>query len=435
MNEERWALRFIGLNLCWVLSANAAFSQEPQSLTLKQAVSLAVQHSSDLALARARYAVAEQQAALVRAPFAPNLFAGSGAGYTLGFPMTAGGAPPALFDVAYVQTVFNRPLLGQAQAAERRVEVERLSLQDSRDAVILRAAEVFLDLVQVRQALEARRETRGASPRIREITESRVAEGHELPVESLRAKLDGARAEQAIVELEGREDALTTELQRLTGIPSSTRALEVVPDRLAAQPEEPTTDLVARALASNSELQRVDYEQRSRRDRLNQERAPYWPAIDVVGEYAMLAKFNNYDEFFRRFERNNLNVGIQARWPILSAQNRSAVRVAQSELRQIEVELRRRREEIEVAVRRASQQTRELNAARDIAALELELAQEKVRMLRERLQADRANVRDVERARLEQTDKRVAFLQADYDSQQAALELLNATGQLARLFP
>jgi len=31
---------------------------------------------------------------------------------------------------------------------------------------------------------------------------------HELPVESLRAKLDGARAEQAIVELEGREDAL-----------------------------------------------------------------------------------------------------------------------------------------------------------------------------------------------------------------------------------
>jgi outer membrane protein TolC len=435
MNEARWLLRLVGLNLCCVLTASAVFSQEPLPLTLKQAVSLAVQHSSELAFARARYSIAEQQAALLRAPFAPKLFAGSGAGYTLGFPMTPGGAPPALFNVAYIQTVFNRALLGQARAAERRAEVERLSLEDSRDSVILRTAEVFLDLVQVRQALEARRGTISASPRILEITDSRVAEGHELPVERLRAKLDGARAEQAIARLEGREAVLTTELQRLTGIPSGTRPLEVVPDRLAAQPQLPTADLVARALASNSELQRADYEQRIRRDRLKGERAAYWPAIDVVGEYAVLAKFNNYAEFFRRFERNNLNVGIQARWPIISAETTSAVRVVQSELRQIDVELRRKREEIEVAVRRASQRTREMNATRDIAALELELADENVRMLRERFQADRANLRDVERARLEQTEKRVALLQADYDSQQALLELLNATGQLARLFP
>src|SRR5262249_47693875 len=303
-NRAEWATRFVGLNLCCVLSASTAFSQEP--LTLRQAVTLAVQHSSDLALARARYSIAEQTAAFVRAPFGPNLFAGSGAGYTLGFPMTVGGAPPALFDVAYIQTVFNRPLQSQANAAERRAEVERLTLEDSRDAVILRTAEIFLDLVQVRQALDARRRTRNALPRIQDITDSRVAEGRELPVEALRAKLDGARTEQAIVQLEGREDALTTELQRLTGIPISPNPLEVVPDRLAAQAEQPIADLVARALASNSELQRAESEQRVRRDRLKGERAAYWPAIDVVGEYAVLARFNNYDEFFRKFERNNL---------------------------------------------------------------------------------------------------------------------------------
>jgi len=435
MNEARRAIGFIGLNLCCALTAPAAFSQEQQPLTLKQAVTLAVQHSSDLALARARYAIAEQQAALLRAPFAPNLFAGSGAGYTLGFPMTAGGAPPADFDVAYVQTVFNRPLQGQAHAAERRADVERLTLDDSRDAVILRTAEVFLELVQVRQALEARRGTRSASARILEITESRVAEGHELPIESLRAKLDRARAEQAIVQLEGREGALAIELERLTGIRRDTGPLEIVPDRLTAPPEQSTADLVTRALASNSELRRADYEQRARLDRVHQERAAYWPAIDVVGEYALLAKFNNYDEFFLRFERNNLNVGIQARWPIFSAQTTSAVRVAQAELRQIDVELRRRREEVEAAVRGASQRTRELKVATDTAALEVALAEEQVRMLQERFHADRANLRDVERARLDQADKRVAFLQADFESQQATLELLKTTGQLARVFP
>src|SRR5262249_20937788 len=251
-----------------------------------------VQHSSDLTLARARYAIAEQQAALVRAPFAPNLFAGSGVGYTLGFPMTVGGAPPAVLDVAYVQTVFNRPLQGQAHAAERRADVERLALDDSRDGVIQRTAEVFLDLVQVRQALAARRGTRDASTRILEITENRVAEGHELPVESLRAKLDRARAEQAIVQLEGREGALAIELERLTGVRSdNSRPLEIMPDRIAAQAEQPTADLVAHALANNSELRRAEYEQRARRDQLHQERAAYWPTIDVVGEYAMLARF------------------------------------------------------------------------------------------------------------------------------------------------
>jgi outer membrane protein TolC len=435
MNEALRVLRFVSVNLCCVLSANAAFGQEQEPLTLKQAVTLAVQHSSDLALARARYAIAEQQAAFVRSPFAPNLFAGSGVGYTLGFPMTVGGAPPALFDVAYVQTVFNRPLQGQAHAAERRADVERLSLDDSRDAVMLLTAEVFLDLVQVRQALEARRGTRNASARILEITESRVAEGHELPVESLRAKLDRAREEQAIVLLEGREGTLAIELERLTGVRSDTRPLEVAPDRIVAQAEQPAADLVARALASNSELRRAEYEQRARRDRLHQDRAAYWPTIDVVGEYAMLARFNNYDEFFLRFERNNLNVGIQARWPIFSAQATSAVRVVQAELRQIDVELRHRREEIEAAVRRASQRTRELNVARDTAALEFALAEEQVRMLQERFHADRANLRDVERARLDQADKRVAFLQADFESQQAMLELLKTTGQLARVFP
>ena len=120
---------------------------------------------------------------------------------------------------------------------------------------------------------------------------------------------------------------------------------------------------------------------------------------------------------------------------VVGAQTTSAVRVAQAELRQIDVELRRRREEVEAAVRGASQRTRELKVATDTAALEVALAEEQVRMLQERFHADRANLRDVERARLDQADKRVAFLQADFESQQATLELLKTTGQLARVFP
>ena len=432
MNEQRRAAAV--LFIASTLTVPAAFAQELAPLTLKRAITLAVEHSSDMALANARYAVAKQQGAQARAPFRPSLFTGSGAAYTNGFPMTPGGAAPAVFNLSYVQTLFNPPLRGQARQAEQRAEVERLGLEQTRDAVILRTALVFLDLVQVRHALDVQRRARDSVRRIQDITGDRVAEGRELPIETVRAELSGARAEQAIVRLEGREETLVTELGGLIGLRNH-QAIQVVPETLGLQPDQPTVDLVELALANNSELQQADLDRRARKARLEGERGGYWPTVDLVAEYAILSKINNYDEFFNKFQRHNVNAGIQARWSIFSATTTSAVRLAQSELQLADVELRRKREEIENSVRRASQRARELKAARGVAGLELRLAQENLRILQERFQTDRTNLRDVEGARLEEGDKWIAFLRADYESQQAQLELLKTTGQLGRLFP
>ena len=435
MNDHRRALALVIFAICSVLTGPTAFAQEEQQpLTLRRAVALAVENSSELALAKARYAVAERREAQARAPFHPSLSTGSGAAYTNGFPMTPGGAAPAVFNLSYIQTLFNPPLRGQARAAEQRVEVERLGLERSRDAVILRTALVFLDLVQVRHALDVQRRARDAARRIEDITRSRVTEGKELRIETVRAELAGARAEIRIIQLEGRADTLVTELGGLIGRRSD-QPLQVVPDTLAPQREQPTVDLVELALANNIELQQADVERRARAERLKGERGGYWPSVDVVSEYATLSRMNNYDAFFQKFQRHNLNAGIQVRWSISSAQTTSAVRLAQSELQLGEVELKRHREEVELAVRRESQRVRELRAIRDVAGLELKLAQENLRILQERFQAERTNLREVEGARLEESDKWVAFLQADYESQQAQLELLRTTGQLGRLFP
>ena len=44
-----------------------------------------------------------------------------------------------------------------------------------------------------------------------------------------------------------------------------------------------------------------------------------------------------------------------------------------------------------------------------------------------------ASLRDLEAAQLEQNDKWLAFLDADFARQQAQLELMRATGQVAQL--
>ena len=433
---ETWRLRLGVLAVCVVLTGPTAFAQEngEQPLTLKRAVALSVAHSSELALATARHAVAEGQEAQARAPFRPSLFTGSGAAYTNGFPLTWSSGAPSVFNLAYVQTLFNPVLRGQVRAAKERTEVERLGLDRSRDAVILRTAIVFLDLVHVRHALDVQHRARDAARRIQEINSNRVSEGRELPIELVRAELSVARANQGIIQLEGREDPLAAELCSLIGRRSD-QPLELLPEALAPQPEQPTADLVALALANSVELHQVDRERRARIERLEGARGGYWPSLDVISEYSILSRVNNYDEFFRKFQRHNVIAGVQARWSIFNAETSSAVSVAQNELRVEEIELTRKREEIEQTVRREAQRARELRATREVAGLELKLAQENLRILQERYQADRSSLREVESARLEESDKWIAFLRADYESQHAQLELFGRTGQLGRLFP
>ena len=435
-DSKTWRVAIGILAICALLTGPRAFAQEndQQPLTLKRAIALGVEHSSELALATARYDLAEGQEAQARAPFRPSLFTGSGAAYTNGFPLTANGGAPAVFNLSYVQTLFNPPLRGQARAAKERSEVERLGLERSKDAVILRTALVFLDLVQVRQALDVQRRARDAAGRIQDISRDRLSEGRELPIELIRAELSVARVQQGIIQLEGREDTVSGELRGLIGRRSD-QPLEVARDGLAPQPEQPTADLVALALANSIELHQLDSERRARIDRLEGARGGYWPSLDVVSEYSVLSRVNSYDEFFRKFQRNNVIAGVQARWSIFNAETPAAVRVAQNELQVADIDLKRKREEIEQTVRREAQRARELRATREVAGLELKLAQENLRILQERYLADRSNLREVEGARLEESEKWIAFLRADYENQQAQLELFNTTGQLGRLFP
>ena len=77
---------------------------------------------------------------------------------------------------------------------------------------------------------------------------------------------------------------------------------------------------------------------------------------------------------------------------------------------------------------------RELNAAHDVARLELKLSQENLQLIQARFEEGKANLREMEKARLDENEKWLAFLDSDYDRQKAQLDLLNATGNLSSLF-
>jgi outer membrane protein TolC len=432
MNKKKWmALALTGL-LCRI-TTTALRAQGAGELNLRQAVALALQHSPELALARAQHVVAKRTVEANRSVFMPNLFTGSGAAYTNGFPQTPGGAAPSVFNLSYLQTLFNQPARGQLRAAEERREVEWLGVERTRGSVILNTASSYLELAKARHSLQILRGGRESAQKILGFTRDRTGQGLELPVEVTRAELSVARVEQRIAQLNSREEILQEQLRSLTGMPQGAR-LEVMPETLPAALEPSTSQLINLAVANNFELRQAEYERRAREHRLKGERGAYWPSVDLVGEYSVLSRINNYDEFFKKFQRHNVNVGIQIRIPIFSAQTSAAVELARSQLSAAEIDLKNKRADLEMEVRRQAGRVRELAAVREVGRLELKLAQENVRVLQARFEEGRASLRDLESARLEENDKWLAFLDADYQHQQAQLEVLKTTGQLAQVF-
>lgn len=421
-----------------LLLAAPARAQDAGTLTLQQAVTLALQNSRDLKLARVQYNVALGEARVDRAAFRPNFYTGAGAAYTHGFPSLPGGQAPSIFQLDYSQTLFNPLLKGEQHAAEERAKNQKLEMDRMRDDVIVRAASVYLDLSKVRHSLELLRSEQSSGAKILEVVRARLAANQELPIEVTRSELLVARVQERIIRLEDREETLVAQLRDLTQIPEG-QALEVETDAAsfdaALATSQPDTEIVSLALQNDRGIAEAENERAAREHLLHGARWSYFPTVDLVGQYSVLSKFNNYDEFYKRFERNNVNVGLQITIPLFAAKTSANVALAKSQLNAAELLLGNKRQEVRLDVQQKARSVREREAVREVARLDLRLAQETLQLAQAKFDQGRATLQDIEQARLDESDKWVSFLEADFAREQAHLTLLQATGQLAKLFP
>jgi outer membrane protein TolC len=420
------------LGTAWFIVSLSAAAQDIQSVTLKQAVERALQNSREVAVAQLQYNVSRRTVDVDSAAFKPNLYTGSGAAYTYGFPQTISGAAPSIINLSYLQSVFNPVLTAQVRAAQDRSEAQRLELEKTRNSVTVQTVSAYLELVKVRHSLDLMQNERESNGRILNFTRQRSSEGVELPIEVTRAELAGARTEQKIVQLDSRQRLLERQLATLMGTPIDAR-IEVEPETLPFDENERERDLEDRAVANSLDLQQAELERRAREHRLRGEIGSAWPTVDLFAEYGLFGKFNNFQQYFQKFQYNNFNIGLQVRIPILTAQRKANVSLARSELTVAEAQLKAKRQNVGLEVSNKYQRLRELNAAHEVARLELKLAQENLQLIQARFEESKANLRDVERARLEENEKWLAFLDTDYDRQKAQLDLLNATGNLSNL--
>jgi len=415
----------------------AVTSGTPVMLTLKHAVELALANSKDIQLAKLQVQAAQDAAQLTHAEFMPNLYAGSGAGYTYGLPETPGGRPPAVFSVTYTEQVFNSPLGGLAKEQQERVRAQRAALEETRNAVMVRVASGYLELEKVRHALELLRAEKDSADKIVDVTREREGEGFELPIEVTKAQLTQAQVRQRILQLEGRQDELEVFLHNQLGL-APDQPMEVTPEDLPGAAEQEGANLIAMAIQTNTRLLAAESEVRGKELRLKGEKRGNWPTLELVSVYDILAKhnFQNNDYYVvndKNFRYNNLNAGVNINVPIFSSKTRANVSLAQVNLEAAKINLSNTRSQVSAEVRQKSRKVQQAEAGKEVARLELQLAQQNVAVLQSQYGEGKANLRDVEKARLDENEKWMAYLDANFQRQQAQLDLLKTAGQIDKV--
>jgi outer membrane protein len=430
MSKLGRSIALCSLTVALAGGAQAQNSENGQALTLREAVTLALENSRDLRLARIQYSVALNETRVDRAAFLPNLYTGGGYVYTYGFPSVPGAGPPAVFQLAYTQSVFNPWLKGQERAAEDRARSQGEAIDHTRNEVMVRTASIYLELAEVRHLESLMSTDQASAEKILEITRERVEANQELPIEQTKAELTAARIRERLLKLEDRDEILTQQMRDLTGIPDS--------QAVVVEPEEPSfasgfeeAQITELTMENDRAVQEAENERAARQHLLKAARRSYWPTADLVGQYSVLSKYNNYDLFYKTFQRNNLNVGVELTIPLFAAKTAANVAFAKSELNEAEVRLSNRRQEVRIESQQSSRESRELGASREVARLDLKLAQQDVELTQARLEDGKATLRDLEQARLVESDKWMAFLDSDLAWQRSELKILEATGQLA----
>ena len=412
------------LGLCSLLSG------ETHSLTLKQAVETALRQNPELVLSRLDEQKARAGVRVAKDPFAPKLYGGSGLAYTSGYPNSIEGSAPSVFQARTDMALFNRPKTYELAQARENARGAEIDTANKADDVAYRTAVLFLDAQQLARGVDSLRQQVQALDQVKESVQLRVGEGRDIPLAGKRAELDLARArnryEGAVADVVYAGESLAVAL----GFPAGDRVEPAAEE--ASKTEVPGTEeaSVEAALQNSKELRRLQSQMQAKGFEARAQKTQRYPQIDVVAQYALLAKYN-YQDFFPKFQRNNGQLGVSIKIPLLVGSAPAGLEVqAEADLAKLRTQMNDVRNRTALDARKNFQDVKRAQSGQDFAKLDLEVAREQVRVLLDQLGEGRATRQAVDLARLQEQEKWIAYYDAQHAVEKAKLNLLKQTGTI-----
>jgi len=225
------------------------------------------------------------------------------------------------------------------------------------------------------------------------------------------------------------------ELRELIGISEGSPLRTADPQLDTRHLEESSESLHRRALETLPEIRQAEALMRAKQHHVEAEKADKQPRYELISQYALFSRTNNYQDFFNRFTRNNFIAGLSIQVPIFSG-DRTGARVAQSqqELAEARYRLERMKTDLKISVERSGSALRIARNAAELAASEVKAAEESVRIQEALLEVGRVSPKEVESSRNQLREKQLAALEAEKALFQKQIDFLRTTGTLTAVF-
>src|SRR5271165_87757 len=421
------------LSVALLLTVSLAFAADnppAEPLRFRTAIDLALQHSGIMGIAAANQLKSQKAYEEVRNHFfKPEFTVGSGLGYSYGFPLTLEGSAPSVVNFTSQSTFFNLSLRQFLKAAKIDWQASSFDVQDKRAEVILDTAVAYAQLVNLAGKLNTLADAQRAAEKARSITEQRLAEGVDSQLDLTKSQLAAARIRLRVADAQSQADVLREHLAKLTGLTPA--EIQPDPESMPALPLISQEDnLSVRAVANSPIVKLADQKAEAAAVRAKGEHKATLPFADIATQYAYLARFNNYDQYFLKYSSNNLAAGLNIKFPFYNPVQKAHAAQADADSIVAHKEADLTRNKVAEETLRLQRSLRQLQAARDVAKLEWQVSQGDLDGVQARTQTGNANTRDLQMAELEVNDKYAAYLDADFEMTRTELQLLRLTGEL-----
>ncbi len=414
-----------------VLLTAAIGHAEP--LPLERAIRLALTHSTTSAIASADVQRALASYRELHNAYIPQLYVGSGLGYTYNYPLNIEGNAPALANAVAQSSVFNpaqKQFLGAAKAEWHAAEFQD---KDQRNAVIQDVVLTYAELAKWEARLERLQQDQSQAQQTEQAVSERLQQGVDSAVDLNKARLVVARVRLHQAEARGSADVLLSHLANLTGVPVS--AIEIAPETIPALPPVAAhEDLSERAVASSPAIKIADQHSLAESMRALGEHRTLLPSIDFSAQYARFSNFNHYAEYlpYGSFRPDNATIGIALKIPLFNASQRARADAAEAEALKAKNQATATRNQVAEETLKLQRTAEQLEAARDVAQLEYQLAQSGLEAAQTRVDAKTGTLHELADARVQAAERYLLFQDTDFEYQRVRLNLLRATGDLEK---
>jgi outer membrane protein TolC len=416
--------------LCCFLSVTSNQSSAQNGpVPFRRVVELALKNSAATGIGNADVQRARSAYLQSRDLFLPQVTFGSGLAFSYGFPLSLEGSAPSIFSVNTQQFLFNQAQRQFMKAGKAEISTTEAQNADRRNDVMMEAALDYIQLDLLESALSVQHEQQDMATKFEDIVTQRVQAGVDAPIENTRAKLSSARTRMEMAETQTAIDQLRLRLSQLTGLPwnaiiTSTESIPEFPNISQDQ------DLPEQAAQNNSAVKIADEAAKAKMFRAKGQEKELYPAVDLVAQYSVLARYNNYDQFFNKFQRNNVTLGAAIRFPFFNPSQRAAAKAAEADAAKAQKEAQNVRDQVSTETLRLQRSVAQLSAARDVAKLEHQLSESDIETTHEKIQAGGATLKDEQTARITEHERYTTYLNSSFELDKAEVQLLRQIGDL-----